>query len=297
MSENAWVAETITPGIRVEYEATRIIARRRTQYQEMVALENPVYGRMMFLDEAVQVTSADEFMYHEMLAHVPLLTHGAAKQGMIVGGGDCGLAEEVLKHRGVVELTQVEIDPDVVEFAREHFSAMNARAFADSRFRIEYADAAKYVAQTEQRFDAVLVDSTDPIGPGKALFTEEFYRNVRARLKPGGVLVAQCGMPFQQRTHFAAAMHALSAVFPIVTCYLIAVPSYTSGHMALAWASESLTPAIPLEELKRRAADVGLETRYYTPQVHLAAFALPPYVTELLPEAARSARINEGVFR
>ena len=290
MSKESWIAETIIPGIRVEYEARRVLERRKTDYQELVAFESATFGRMLVLDGAVQTTTADEFIYHEMMAHVPLLVHGRAADVLIIGGGDCGLAEEVLKHPVVARLTQVEIDPAVVEVARTHFAMMNAPVFTDGRFRLEIADGVRYVAETEDRFDVVLVDSTDPVGPGKVLFTEEFYRSVQARLKPGGVLVNQCGVPFQQRWEFSSAMHALAAVFPIATCYLVAVPTYTGGHLALGWASDTLAPDVPVQTLAQRAAAARLSTRYYTPEVHRAAFALPPYIAELLPQAARPAR-------
>jgi len=278
-----WIAETIVPGIRFELEANRLIERRKTAYQELVAFENEPFGRVLLLDGAVQVTTADEFVYHEMMAHVPLLAHGHAAEVLIVGGGDCALAEEVLKHPEVSRVTQVEIDPEVVELARAHFSALNAPVFRDDRFRLEIGDGARFLEETDARFDVVLVDSTDPVGPGAVLFTERFFRSVRRRLKPGGVLVNQCGVPFLQRKEFAAAMQAMAGAFPIVGCYVAAVPSYTGGHLAMGWASDSLSPEVPVEQLVQRAAAMRLETRYYTPEVHRAAFVLPRYIAELLP--------------
>src|SRR5690606_3712926 len=163
---------------------TRVLHHERTAQHRLDLIENPLFGKVLMLDGATQVTTADEFIYHEMMAHVPLLAHGEARDVLIVGGGDCGLAEEVLKHKGVERLLQVEIDESVVTVAKAHFADFNAAAFADPRFRIEIADGAAFVAATDQRFDVVLIDSTDPVGPGAVLFTENFYRDVRRCLKP-----------------------------------------------------------------------------------------------------------------
>ncbi|MDN3720222.1 hypothetical protein QW131_15950 [Roseibium salinum] len=151
------------------------------------------------LDGVTQVTTADEFIYHEMMSHVPILAHGAARNVLIVGGGDCGLAEEVLKHASVDKLVQVEIDGSVVDFSREHFGDFNQGVLDDPRFELVIADGIKFSAETERRFDVVIVDSTDPHGPGAVLFSEAFYRNIHRLLTPGGVLVTQNGVPFLQK--------------------------------------------------------------------------------------------------
>lgn len=287
MSERHWYTESIVPGVRLGYEAQRVLAHEHTGQQELTLIENGLFGQVLFLDNTTQLTSADEFMYHEMLGHVPLLAHGAAADVLIIGGGDCGLAQEVLKHAAVRRLTQIEIDSSVVEFARQHLGAINAGAFADARFDLRIGDGAAFVASTEQRFDVVLVDSTDPVGPAKVLFTTEFYSAVRRCLKPGGVLALQAGVPFLQRCEFSSAMSNLAAAFPIASCYLVAVPTYFGGHMALGWASETLAPeSVTTETLIERYREAGLRTRYYTPQVHTAAFALPGYIGDLLPRRA-----------
>lgn len=286
MSTSEWIPETLVPGVRTEYESTRVLERRAGSEQELVVFDNPRFGRMLMIDGAVQTTTADEFVYHEMMAHVPLLAHGRAADVLIIGGGDCGLAEEVLKHPCVTRLTQVEIDAAVVEIARKHFASMNERVFADPRFQLEIGDGARFVAQTDKRFDVVMVDSTDPVGPGKVLFTESFYRDVLRCLKSDGVLVAQCGVPFLQRSEFTSAMKALSAVFPYTTCYVAAVPTYTGGHLALAWASNGFKPDVPAEKLALRAEAINLTTSYYTPEVHRAAFALPRYIADAIRQAS-----------
>ncbi|MBN8962949.1 MAG: polyamine aminopropyltransferase [Rhizobiales bacterium] len=279
MSEQRWLTETAFANMRLSFEITRALRADHSPQQRIDLIENPLFGKVLMLDGATQVTSADEFIYHEMMAHVPILAHGAVRDLLIVGGGDCGLAEEVLKHADIARVVQVEIDAHVVEFAREHFAEFNAAAFADPRLAIEIADGAAFVAATDQRFDVILVDSTDPIGAGAVLFTKNFYANLRRCLRPGGIVVTQSGVPFVQRDEFTTAMRNLARVFPIADCYVLATPSYAGGHMALGWGSLDRDPREPsIDILMERASSIA--TRYYTPEVHRAAFALPRYILD-----------------
>jgi len=283
VSAGRWFSELVAPGVRLGYEVRQELAQDKTEYQELALIENERFGRVLMLDGVAQTTTADEFIYHEMLAHVPLLAHGHAAEVLIVGGGDCGLAEEVLKHPTVRSVTQVEIDAQVVEFSRRHLAELNAPVFADERFHLRIADGAAFVAESPQQFDVVLIDSTDPTGAAQVLFSREFYASVRRRLRPGGVVVVQAGVPFLQPQHFAGTLQNLAGTFPISSCYLLAAPSYFGGHLALGWASESLAPqGVAVSLLRERHAAAGIKTRYYTPEVHQAAFALPAYIQELI---------------
>ena len=283
MSERRWVSETLHGGIRFSFEADRVLFEEKTEHQHLVLLENQRFGRVLMLDGVVQVTTADEFIYHEMMAHVPILAHGAARNVLIVGGGDCGMAEEVLKHASVERLTQVEIDASVVEFSKTHFGAFNAGVFDDPRFDLVIADGVDYVAKTDRRFDAILVDSTDPIGPGEVLFTREFYAACHRCLTPGGILVTQNGVPFLQGAELETSIGHFAGLFADASAYVAAIPTYIGGHMALGWASDD--PArreVPLEVLSERFAEAAITTRYYTPEVHRAAFALPRYILDIV---------------
>ncbi|MER8377481.1 polyamine aminopropyltransferase [Mesorhizobium sp. M1406] len=286
MTQKHYVSETLIDGIRVSFEAERTLHEDVTSHHRMELIENRVFGKVLLLDGAVQVTSADEFMYHEMMAHVPILAHDDPRDVLIVGGGDCGLAEEVLKHRRVRSLTQVEIDPNVLDFSHKHFGEFNASVFRDERFQIEIADGAAFVRETMARFDVILVDSTDPVGPGAALFTPAFYRDLHRCLRPDGIAVTQSGVPFLQKEDFVASIRGLGAAFDVATCYIVAVPTYFGGHLALGWASDtaSLLEVDP-DILRERAA--GLATRYYTPAIHRASFVLPGYIAEAVEQADR----------
>lgn len=279
MTDQHWLTETAFANMRLSFEITRVLHADHSPQQRIDLIENPLFGKVLMLDGATQVTSADEFIYHEMMAHVPILAHGAVREVLIIGGGDCGLAEEVLKHADITRVVQIEIDAQVVEFAREHFPEFNAAAFADPRLTIEIADGAEFAATTDRRFDVILIDSTDPTGPGAVLFTKGFYTSLRRCLNPGGIVVTQSGVPFVQRDEFIDAMRNLAQVFQIADCYVLATPSYAGGHMALGWGSLDRDPREPdTGTLAERAS--ALATRYYTPEVHRAAFALPRYILD-----------------
>ncbi|MCT7375405.1 polyamine aminopropyltransferase [Chelativorans salis] len=283
MSGRKTVSETLHEHVTLSFTADEVL-HEATGHHKLELVRNRLFGKVLLLDGAVQVTSADEFMYHEMMAHVPLMAHENPADVLIVGGGDCGLAEEVLKHARVKALTQVEIDASVLDFSRRHFAEFNAPVFDDPRFHVEIADGAEFASATQRRFDVVLVDSTDPSGPGAALFTPAFYANIKRILKPGGIAVTQNGVPFLQKHEFVRGLSALSSVFAVTRAYLVCVPTYFGGHMMLGWASETDDALnVPEEELARRAA--GIDTRYYTPAHHRASFVLPRYIEDLLAEA------------
>lgn len=275
--------ESLYPDFALRFRTEQILFESKTEHQHMVLFENKVFGKVLMLDGVTQVTSRDEFIYHEMLSHVPLLAHGAAKRVLIIGGGDCGLAEEVLKHKTVTTLTQVELDASVVSFSKEYFSDFNTGVFEDSRFNLVIDDGMRFVRETSAQFDVVLVDSTDPIGPGEALFSPEFYGCIRHCLSPGGIFVKQNGVPFFQGASLQKAMRELREFYSDVTAYLLAVPTYIGGFMTLSWACDSPTVReVSVETLTKRYVESGIITRYYTPALHKASFVLPRYIEDLV---------------
>src|SRR5438132_4295879 len=244
---------------------------------------------MFMLDGATQVTSADEFVYHEMMAHVPILAHGHAREVLIVGGGDCGVAEEVLKHKSVKRLTQVEIDASVIEFAKEHFPEFTKPVFADDRFDLIIADGMKYVSRTDRRFDVIIVDSTDPQGPGKVLFSQKFYAACKRCMAAGAVMVTQNGVPFLQPAELVSSVRKFRKLFADGACYVAAIPTYVGGHMAMGFASDD--PRLrrtPVKTLAARYEKAGrFATKYWTPEVQAAAFALPRFIAEHVTKAGK----------
>jgi spermidine synthase len=253
---------------------------RSRRFQRLEVFSTPRFGTVLALDGVIQTTTADEFIYHEMMVHPPLVAHGAARRVLIVGGGDGGCLREVLKHP-VEGVTLVEIDAAVIAASRRFLPGLSAGAFDDPRARVTVGDGLAFVAATDERFDVIVVDSTDPEGPGEALFAEAFYADCARILNPGGVLVAQCGVPFLQPAGVTASFRRMRSAFSDVTFTVCAVPTYVGGLMTLGWASADA--ALRRRTVARlRAASRGLSTRYYSPDVHLAAFTLPGYIRELL---------------
>src|SRR6188472_47508 len=219
-AEEIWLTETLYDDVRMSIKVDRVLFDSQTEHQHLVVAESERFGRMFTLDGVTQLTMADEFVYHEMLAHVPILAHGAARDIGIVGGGDGGLVEEVLKHSTVERVTIAELDAGVIHFARTHLGELSRGAFDDPRVEIVLGDGADFVASTDRRFDVLVVDSTDPIGPGASLFTPSFYAGCRRVLRPGGIVVTQNGVPFFQPDELVSSLRSLRGLFADATCYL-----------------------------------------------------------------------------
>lgn len=289
MADKRWISETLFDdlGFRMSYEVKKVLYELQTEHQHLVLFEQPFFGKMLMLDGATQITKRDEFIYQEMMSHVPLFAHGRAREVLIVGGGDCGIAEEVLKHKSVDRLTQVEIDAAVIEFSKEHFPEFTKPVFADKRFESVIDDGMKYVATTERRFDVIIVDSTDPQGPGKILFSRKFYAACKRCMRPGGVMVTQNGVPIFQPNELTSSISKFRKLFADGTCYIAAIPTYVGGHMAMGFATDDQrlrqTAARTIAERYRKAG--SFKTRYWTPELQVAAFALPRFIADAVGKA------------
>ena len=280
-----WFDEQLHGAHRQGLKVDAVLYDSETEHQRLQVFQNPQFGRFLTLDGVVQTTEGDEFIYHEMMAHTPIIAHGNARRVLIIGGGDGGMAREVLRHDAVEHVTMVEIDAGVVEFSKEYLPTLSAGAFDDPRLSLVIADGAEFVKTSEDQFDVIIVDSTDPIGPGEVLFTDHFYGHARARLKEGGVLVTQNGVPFMQPDELRDDMKLFKEIFEDYACYLGAVPSYAGGFMAFGWGCDNDRRRLISEKtLLKRFREAELETRYYTPSVHKAAFALPRFIQDLMPQ-------------
>ena len=276
--------ETLHTDYRQSLKIDEVLYDNQSDVQHIQVFKNNRFGHVLTLDGVVQTTEGDEFIYHEMLTHVPILAHGAARRVLIVGGGDGGMAREVLRHARIDHVTMVEIDAGVVEFSKTYLPRLSDGAFDDPRLDLVIADGADFMAQSNQHFDVIIIDSTDPIGPGEVLFTDSFYDHARARLAEGGILVTQNGVPFMQPDELTGTMRAFKQLFADWGCYIASIPTYAGGPMAFGWGSQSPAGrAVTVEQLGERFAASGIETRYYTPAVHKAAFGLPAYIEKLLP--------------
>ena len=281
-----WIDETLHAegGLTTSYRADKILYEENTGQQQLVIFDNPTFGRMMTLDGATQVSTRDEFIYHEMMTHVPVLAHGAVKSLLIIGGGDGGILREALRHKSIETITMVEIDAGVVEFSKLHLPMVSAGAFDDPRAELVIADGTKFVAETDKRFDVIIVDSTDPVGPGAVLFEESFYANAKRCLADGGVIVTQNGVPFLQPDELTSTIGKFRKLFGDASCYLATIPTYAGGPMAMGWGTDNAElRQMKAPVLAERFAAAAFSTRYYTPEVHAAGFALPRYVQDCFP--------------
>ncbi|HEU0094880.1 MAG TPA: polyamine aminopropyltransferase [Rhizomicrobium sp.] len=282
------INERLHKGYAQSMDVTKVLADERSKFQHIRIFDTVANGRVMTLDDIVQITSRDESAYADMLTHLPMLEHGKVERVMIVGGGDLSIADEALKHKNVKEVVLVDIDGRVIELCKKLFGDINAKAFKDKRMKIEVADAFEYLGRksSRNRFDLIIADRPDPVGPGKALFGETFYDRINDALKKGGYATFQTGVPFYQPWEITEALNDLKRFFPRSGLYLSVVPTYIGGFMALSWASKggkALGSADGIRRAAKAYKKAKLKCDYYNPAIHAAAFALPNWVAKLVP--------------
>jgi spermidine synthase len=275
--------EKLHPGYGQQMEIeSKLIAHEKSQFQDIKIFDTKRNGRVMVLDDICQITTRDECGYSEMLTHLPMMEHGNVRSVMIAGGGDMAIAEEALKHRGLTECFNVEIDPRVVDLCRIHMSEINKAAFEDSRLKIVIDDAFAFLGakENQNRFDLIIADRPDPVGPAEVLFGDTFYQRVREAMAPGGFAVFQNGVPFFQLEELTGTLEQMKRTFRYSGVYLAVVPSYIGGFMALTWASNDAVLGDPANwvGLEQAFAARRIRTDYYTPAVHRASFALPAWI-------------------
>jgi len=250
--------------VRHCYAVNKVLYHTKSPYQEILVFENPFFGKVLVLDGVVQLTEKDEFIYHEMLAHVPLMAHPEPKKVLIIGGGDGGTLREVLKHKTVEEAVLVDIDKEVIETSKKFFPTLS-KAFDDPRAIVVNEDGFKYLQDYENEFDVIIVDSTDPVGYAYALTTEEFFKMVFRALKEGGIYVGQSESIHYHLDIVRKFQNNLKAVFPIVDLYTVVIPTYAGYWWTFSIASKKYNVREP-----KRVKD--FETKYYSEGVHKSSF-------------------------
>ena len=273
--------ETLYPEWGQSFERGQTLFEATTDHQHLVIFQNPRFGRVMALDGVIQTTEADEFVYHEMMVHVPMNTHACPKRVLIIGGGDGGILREVLKHPSVESVTQVEIDRAVIDMCIEYFPKHSDGAFSDERLSLVIADGAAFIANNREQFDVILTDSTDPIGPGEVLFESAFYQGCAGALTDDGILVTQNGVPYMQGDEVTNTYRRWRSCFQTRSFYLTPVPTYVGGAMAMGFASKSSIDTPSVNDLARRTQLLP-SLRYYTPEAHHGAFGLPLFMRDLM---------------
>ncbi len=276
-----WFTENHTPNVKFSIRVDRQLYTGQSDFQRIDVFESKEFGRFLTLDGYMMLTERDEFIYHEMITHVPMAVHPGIKRVLVIGAGDGGVIRELTRYGGIESIDMVEIDPLVVEVCKKYLPQTACR-LDDERVSIYYEDGLRFVRSKEDRYDLIIVDSTDPFGPGEGLFTKEFYGSCYKALKEDGIMVNQHESPFYSEDAIACqrAHKRIVESFPISRVYQAHIPTYPSGHWLFGFASKKYHPVHDLDGAKWNL--LGIKTRYYTTRLHSGAFMLPAYVEELL---------------
>lgn len=276
-----WFSEMHTEHVKLSIKVDRQLYSGHSQFQRIDVFESREFGRFLTLDGYMMLTEKDEFIYHEMIVHPPMAVNPNIKTVLVIGAGDGGVARELTRYPGVERIDMVEIDQAVVEVCRKYLP-QTACGFKDERIALYFQDGLKFVRSRRQEYDLIIVDSTDPFGPGEGLFTKEFYGNCFKALKEDGIMVNQHESPFYEPDAVAMqrAHKRIRECFPISRVYQAHIPTYPSGHWLFGFASKRYHPVEHFNEDVWNG--LGLKTRYYNTKLHRGAFALPNYVWEML---------------
>jgi spermidine synthase len=278
-----WYTEEHTDDVRFSIRVEKQLYSSKSKYQQIDIFRSKEFGRFLTLDGLMMLTEKDEFIYHDMIVHVPMATNPQIKNVLVIGGGDGGTVRELTRYVGISKIDLVEIDKQVVDACREHLP-QTAFKLDDSRVAIYYEDGLKFVRTRQNEYDLIIVDSTDPFGPGEGLFTKEFYGNCHKALKENGILVNQHESPYYEFNCNAMkrAHRHIKEFFPVCKVYQAHIPTYPSGHWLFGFASKKLDPVKDADF--ETWEGFGIKTKYYNSKLHTGCFALPTYVTELLEE-------------
>ena len=280
---NFWFSENHTPNVKISIRVDRQLYSGKSEFQRIDVFDSPEFGRFLTLDGYMMLTEKDEFIYHEMITHVPMAVHPLVKKVLVIGAGDGGVIRELTRYPEIEHIDMVEIDPLVVEVCRKYLPKTACR-LDDPRLSIHYEDGLKYVRFKENEYDLIIVDSTDPFGPGEGLFTREFYGNCYKALKEDGIMVNQQGSPFyaEDATAMQRSHQRIASTFPISKVYQAHIPTFAAGYWLFGFASKKYHPINDMDAAAWNA--LNMRTRYYTSRLHVGAFYLPAFLEEMLRE-------------
>ena len=270
-----WFTEKQTDNFGITMKINKTLHTEQTDFQKLDMVETEEWGNMLLLDDMVMTSEKDEFVYHEMVAHVPLFTHPNPEYVLVVGGGDGGVIREVLKHPSVKKATLVDIDGKVIEYSKQFLPSI-AGKLEDPRVDVQVGDGFMHIAEAESQYDVIMVDSTEPVGPAVNLFTKGFYAGISKALKEDGLFVAQSDNPWFKAELIASVQKDVKEIFPITKLYTANIPTYPSGLWCFTLGSKKYDPLVVAEERFHE-----IDTKYYTKELHKAAFVLPKFVEDL----------------
>ena len=273
-----WFTEKHTKNSGITLKVKTALFHGKSEYQVIDVLDTFEFGRMLLLDGLVMITERDEFVYHEMITHIPICVHPAPSNILVIGGGDGGTIREILRHSEVKRADLVEIDKLVIEKSMEFFPSVSSK-LKDPKVNIIVKDGIRYIKEHRNEYDVIIIDSTDPIGPGEGLFKREFYKSVFDSLKEDGIMVAQTESPFVNENLVANIFKNIKAIFPIVKMYTASIPTYPGGYWSFSFGSKKYDPIKDFNQ--KRAADIQAQLKYYNSDIHKASFALPNFVQKL----------------
>lgn len=271
-----WFTELQTPLMKISCKTKRTIYSDQSEFQDIGIIETEQFGRMLVLDSIIQTTIEDEFVYHEMITHVPLFTHKNPKKALVIGGGDGGAIREILKHPSIEKAVLVEIDGKVVEACKQYLPEISC-GLSDPRAEVVIDDGIKYIKEHKNEFDVITVDSTDPIGPAVGLFAQDFYRSIYEALKDDGIFVAQTESPFFNKDLIQRVHKDIKSIFPITRMYTAFVPTYPGGLWSFTMGSKKYDP---MQVDEKTIPEI--DTKYFTPQIYKSAFVLPRFAQDLI---------------
>ena len=278
-----WFSEFHAPDVKHSIRVSRHLYSGKSEYQQIDIFETPEFGKVLTLDGNVMLTERDEFIYDEMITHVPMSVHPKVRDVLVIGAGDGGVVKELARYESIERIDLVEMDPQVVEACRIYLPE-NASRLDDSRVHITYDNALRFIRRCNNRYDLIIVDSNDPFGPSEGYFTKEFYGICFNALREDGIMVNQQGSPFYK--HDAEAMQRshkrIVSTFPISRVYQAHIPTYAAGYWLFGFASKKYHPVDDFDA--KKWLDLHLRTRYYTTKLHIGAFYLPAYLEEMLKE-------------
>ena len=278
-----WFSEFHTDSVKLSIKVDRHIYSGQSEFQRIDVFDSPEFGKFLTLDGYMMLTEKDEFIYHDMIVHVPMASNPKIRDVLVIGAGDGGVLRELSRYDYINRIDLVEIDSEVVRVCREYLP-QTAKGFDDPRVNVYFQDGLKFVRKPQGEYDLIIVDSTDPFGPGEGLFTKEFYGNCYKALRDGGIMVNQHESPFYDAdaTAMRRSHRRIVESFPISRVYQAHIPTYPSGHWLFGFASKTIHPIMDFDPAYWNALE--LPTKYYNTQLHIGAFALPNYVEDMLRE-------------